>query len=653
MEPCGNGSSPSAAQRWRWNADGTIGNANGRCLSLKGSSRLISAQCDASEPEQRFRKHATMTGHIEAVAKPGSCLDMNAASAPPLIDTYACCECDTCCCECETWSFTATSAMLSAQNGQCVTEGPAARSGGAGSYVTLVPPEEQNAGATFTTVIETMVNAESSCGYGNSGWDDILIGEAAVDMRLCYDGIADCAKLPLHLWLTNLNGSSSVLFEEQPRPVFDAQCCVTLQLEPNSLYTLSTVATARKGSHPIASIAPTEGQGPGCGSVASWSGGEPFPLPYHTAFEPAQVRFRDFPEFMSDVQGVFRVVANPFGETGNALAQNVHASDPHTWAGLGKGVPPTTLFGADTWSDYTVSAVARLAPTSSPLDNVAVALRMGHNYEFSSIGGYKLSVSGSGAWCLNATGAAKSLAAGRIKGDVRATWQQLSLRAQGKTLTAKVNGVTLAQVEDGAWGSGYAGLSSGWHAAWFREASVTPAKSDDDAQTGIAPKVACAALAKVDLGPNTTVLSTTPMVANNTWSCKPMCTVSYCQINLLVRPGTIYIDVGLPSDGSFNGRFVASGDSGYAGHIHLGANSMFDGYASATTDTGHEANTTQYPGMSGISDGQFGMLRPGVPNTQAQVDFACKIAMDPFRFVGCRLQRIVLRAPQSQTARST
>eukprot|EP01052_Picozoa_sp_SAG31_P035562 SAG31_NODE_4309_length_3368_cov_1.627523_2_plen_372_part_00 len=154
--------------------------------------------------------------------------------------------------------------------------------------------------------------------------------------------------------------------------------------------------------------------------------------------------------------------------------------------------------------------------------------------------------------------------------------------------------------------------------------SSAPSKSDDELQgtrSGIAPKLWCAALANIDLGPNVTILSTTPTNATNTWSCKPMCTVSYCAVDVLVKPA-IYIDVGLPSDGSWNGRFVASGGSGYVGHIHLGAGSMFKGYVGAETDTGHEANTTEYPGMGGISDGQFGMLRPGVPNTQAQVDFA-------------------------------
>ena len=136
---------------------------------------------------QRFRNHTAMPGHIEAVSKPGDCLDMNANSAAiAIVDTYACC-CGACCCDCETWSFTPGGTMANTVKNQtrCVTEGSAEHSGGAGSYVTLVPPPREpskdsdadndraaaGAGAAaapveFTTVIETMNNEMSSCGYG-------------------------------------------------------------------------------------------------------------------------------------------------------------------------------------------------------------------------------------------------------------------------------------------------------------------------------------------------------------------------------------------------------------------------------------------------------------------------------------------------------
>ncbi len=490
MEVCQAG---SASQRWGWSdvaaGIGAISNGAGRCLSLKGSSRLISEPCDPSEPEQRFRNHTAMLGHIEAASKPGSCLDMNAQAATAIVDTYACC-CSACCCDCETWSLTAAGTMANTVKNQtrCVTEGTAERSAGAGSFVTLVPPPEegQATDTTFTTVIETMDNEMSSCDYGNSGWNDIVVGAEANPVKLCYPDLKQagaCSALNLVLFYTNTN--RSVLFEQQAPPSLDVECCVLLMLEANSLYTLSTVSSARKGTHPISSITPVESQSPGCGSVAAWTGGTAFPLPYKTTFGQEQIKFRDFAEYLSDMQGIFRVVSNPFADDGadsnNVLTQFIHASDPDTWAGLGKGVPPTALIGSSSWADYTVTTTARLAPTASEAEYVAVTVRMGHNYEFESIGGYKLALAASGQWWLNATGNATSLASGHLEGghlaNVKHAWQQLSLRAVGKTLTAMINGKMLATVKDGAWADGYAGLSTGWHAGWFRELMVDSASA--------------------------------------------------------------------------------------------------------------------------------------------------------------------------------
>ena len=87
-------------------------------------------------------------------------------------------------------------------------------------------------------------------------------------------------------------------------------------------------------------------------------------------------------------------------------------------------------------------------------------------------------------------------------------------------------------------------------------------------------------------------------------------TIAYCLVKVLVQPA-INIWVGLPSDGSYNGRLQALGGGGYAGSVREPTTAIIDGYVGASTDTGHRG-----------SDGSFGMLRPGVPNTPLQVDFA-------------------------------
>jgi hypothetical protein len=71
--------------------------------------------------------------------------------------------------------------------------------------------------------------------------------------------------------------------------------------------------------------------------------------------------------------------------------------------------------------------------------------------------------------------------------------------------------------------------------------------------------------------------------------------VAYCLVKVLVAPA-INIWVGLPSDGSYNNRFMAQGGGGFVGSVSAPTTAVQLGYAGATTDTGHVG-----------SSGSFGM----------------------------------------------
>jgi len=86
--------------------------------------------------------------------------------------------------------------------------------------------------------------------------------------------------------------------------------------------------------------------------------------------------------------------------------------------------------------------------------------------------------------------------------------------------------------------------------------------------------------------------------------------VAYCLVKVLV-PEAINIWVGLPLGGAWNGRWQSVGGGGYAGTVAAPNQAIAAGYAAAATDTGH----------SGFG-GNFGMLEPGKPNAQLQIDFA-------------------------------
>lgn len=88
--------------------------------------------------------------------------------------------------------------------------------------------------------------------------------------------------------------------------------------------------------------------------------------------------------------------------------------------------------------------------------------------------------------------------------------------------------------------------------------------------------------------------------------------VPYCLVKVLV-PQAVNIWVGLPMDGKWNGRWQSVGGGVYAGQVSVPTAPLRDGFAGATTDTGHSTNAM---------DGKFGMLEPGKPNEALQIDFA-------------------------------
>ena len=90
--------------------------------------------------------------------------------------------------------------------------------------------------------------------------------------------------------------------------------------------------------------------------------------------------------------------------------------------------------------------------------------------------------------------------------------------------------------------------------------------------------------------------------------------VDYCLVKVLV-PTAVNIWVGLPMGGAWNGRWQSVGGGVYAGAANVPTDALREGYAAATTDTGHASNALS---------GSFGMLEPGKPNAELQKDFATR-----------------------------
>ena len=188
------------------------------------------------------------------------------------------------------------------------------------------------------------------------------------------------------------------------------------------------------------------------------------------------MRFSDFPEFLSDIQGVFRIRRDPFPaetETGKSSGQVLHqlTTEPRdvVWGG-GHGQLPMAVLGSKNWTDYSVTAVGR-TNSSGANDTLAVYGRCGHGFAFGPAGGYALQVwPATGRWSL-LTGPTHGV--GLANGTAELSgWTQLELTLAGKTVSAAIDGKTVARVEDGTFADGLAGLGSGWHSSWFSSFAV-------------------------------------------------------------------------------------------------------------------------------------------------------------------------------------
>lgn len=102
---------------------------------------------------------------------------------------------------------------------------------------------------------------------------------------------------------------------------------------------------------------------------------------------------------------------------------------------------------------------------------------------------------------------------------------------------------------------------------------------------------------------------------------------AYCLVKVKVEP-QVNIWVAMPET-QWNGRFRAEGGGVYAGVVSVAADSVRQGFVGVQTDTGHSGSPLS---------GAFGMLEPGLPDTQLQTDFAHR-AIHLMAVVGKQLVR--------------
>ncbi len=175
------------------------------------------------------------------------------------------------------------------------------------------------------------------------------------------------------------------------------------------------------------------------------------------------------PRYTTDQGGAFEVQTDENGN--NYLMQII---TPETKANEWGGTPnPTTNFGDDRWSNYSVSADVRLTKGDGSDNNYA---GVGLRYILAANGdsGYRFVIRESGKWTLLKNGS--GLVSGTADVDVY-DWNTLKIEAVDNTLRAYINGemVTEYVVEgDSLFNSGRASLSSSYNQNCFDNILVEP-----------------------------------------------------------------------------------------------------------------------------------------------------------------------------------
>jgi len=277
-----------------------------------------------------------------------------------------------------------------------------------GSMVTRVSPDVTD----FSIVLEKIDSQTSVCGHGRNPpaevfGEDVVIQLAGSFLKAVVEG-----GKKLRVWRSNLRSSSDYgvnppdaeLFQQLGPLDVAADGTVRLRVEPEELYTLTTLEIGQKG----AVESPPR---------------QDFPIPYQQSFNEEGIGRP--PRLWYDQMGAWEVQQSPYGdarERGNVMRQVVPVW-PNCWGYSCE--PPVTYFGPATFrGDLTVSFDARVEGNGGFAINP-----VGLNYS-------TLVLKTDGTWSLGRKSGTLDFAAD--------TWHRVTMRMlpDGSQL-AQVNGVSL------------------------------------------------------------------------------------------------------------------------------------------------------------------------------------------------------------------
>ena len=223
---------------------------------------------------------------------------------------------------------------------------------------------------------------------------------------------------------------------------------LTLSVDSNSIYTLTTTTGQRKGGFANVPVA------------------KPFPFPYRESFDQYSApKVRGYlPKYTADIAEVFEIVGCPYRK-GKCLRQVIPVA-PISWA---PEWMPYTILGDEGWQDYEVSAdvyldQAEFAAVMGRINHVGTgygSVPKGYFLELGHEGECRLVVIRGSKDKDNPEGGERVLASTRISGIHAKEWHKLKLRFNGSTITGFVDGKTVLRATDTFYSRGMVGLMTG------------------------------------------------------------------------------------------------------------------------------------------------------------------------------------------------
>eukprot|EP00036_Acanthoecidae_sp_10tr_P021481 CAMPEP_0206318684 /NCGR_PEP_ID=MMETSP0106_2-20121207/17335_1 /ASSEMBLY_ACC=CAM_ASM_000206 /TAXON_ID=81532 /ORGANISM="Acanthoeca-like sp., Strain 10tr" /LENGTH=746 /DNA_ID=CAMNT_0053750429 /DNA_START=12 /DNA_END=2252 /DNA_ORIENTATION=+ len=284
-----------------------------------------------------------------------------------------------------------------------------------GSLVTRVSPDL----ADVSMVIEKMSSHNSNCARGSN--PDMPVASEKVVLILKGSVLVAAKAKGLHVWYSNLtspngegpskNPPTAQLFNKQPAPLaIGADGSVSIDVNPEEIYTITTLSTGQKGAHPSASVPQT-----------------PFPLPFSQPFDNESVSAP--PAMWYDQMGAWEVQQD--ADRGGNIMRQVSPVWPACWGYSCSG--PLTYFGPALFNGSTGLTVS-----------IDVMLEDHGCWTF---GGDSKGISGA-TLCTNGTSTVSYMGS---KAPITAafavkTWHTCSLRFNATAVSVTLDGATVGSV---------------------------------------------------------------------------------------------------------------------------------------------------------------------------------------------------------------